>query len=344
MMSPERQYKLADYSQAVTVDSLDTALREGGFDGVFHYLRGTPGFVVRVETPEVVGGIRDRGWPQAGIDLPRTPGDADGNALVLVAQWYGCPPGHQLYLDIEPDVFAQFGANAWAAAADVWAGQVRAGGYSPNGYGTDATLAACANRMDRIWRAKPGQCDPAGPGLDPAFFAGRRATQCGAAVIGGIEMDISFSEFPLGATRLRGGDGVLASSDAMQEPFWDVRIRAADQAVLLGFFAGGAGDYESFTGNLTELGRPSGKAAPVQAGLTFTTHVPGHLRVNVGVTLADGSEWLKIYGDEPGSVNSIVQDWTPAGVPANCPAVYVPAVTGAYVKHVHGPSDEGTPN
>ena len=46
--------KLADYSDRVTADQLDTALRLGGFEGVFHYLSGTPGFIIRIETPDVV--------------------------------------------------------------------------------------------------------------------------------------------------------------------------------------------------------------------------------------------------------------------------------------------------
>ena len=58
--------KLADYSSAVTVDQLDAALRAGGFEGVFHYTSGS--FARRIESVEVVEGIRARGWPQLAID------------------------------------------------------------------------------------------------------------------------------------------------------------------------------------------------------------------------------------------------------------------------------------
>jgi hypothetical protein len=191
--------KLADYSQAVTVDQLDAALRAGGFEGVFHYLAGTPGFALRIEDPQVVDGIRSRGWPQLGIDIPRTPADVAGAATAgRASQVYGFGPGLRIFLDIEP---AQFNLDpvGWPSAADRWCDEIRAAGFSPGVYGTDVTVAACANHADAIWRAVPGECDPAGPGLDPAFFAGRRAIQCATTVAGGVEFDVSFSQFPAAA-------------------------------------------------------------------------------------------------------------------------------------------------
>src|SRR5690348_5325084 len=136
--------KLADYSQAVTADQLDAALRAGGFEGVFHYVAGSPGWVRRIELPSVVAAIRTRGWPQIGIDIP-TLARIDGAAAAARARdVYGFGPGFRLALDIEPSLFEQDRAG-WAAAADRWCDQVRAAGLSPGVYGTDATVAACAN-------------------------------------------------------------------------------------------------------------------------------------------------------------------------------------------------------
>lgn len=190
--------KLADYSDRVTADQLDAALHQGSFEGVFHYLKGTPGFVLRIETLDVVAAVRARGWAQAGIDVPFNPSDANGGAMAQTAISYGFPAGSRMYLDIEPGRFAVT-PNAWPSAADAWCDGVRAGGFSPGVYGTDATVAACSNHADTIWRAKPGMCDPAGPGLDLAFFAGQRAVQCAQEAHNGVSFDVSYSQFTLGA-------------------------------------------------------------------------------------------------------------------------------------------------
>ena len=207
--------KLADYSQVVTADQLDKALRAGGFDGVFHYLAGTPGFALRIEHPAVVSSIRKLGWPQAGIDIPRSPADVDGEATAVRARdVYGCLPGFRIFLDIEP---LNFDADrfAWPLAADRWCDQIRAAGMSPGIYGTDDTVAACANHADAIWRAKPGECDPAGPRLDPTFFAGRRAIQCSGGVWGGVEFDVSYSQFSIAGDDFM-ANGPLADPNTQQ--------------------------------------------------------------------------------------------------------------------------------
>lgn len=195
-------FKLADYSDVVTVDQLDAALRAGAFDGVFHYIHGTPGYVRRVEDMAIVDGIRARGWLQAGIDLPRTPGDVDGNALASVANWYGFPKRARMMLDIEPSQFAAF--SGWDVAADNWCNNVRAGGYSPITYGTDETLAACSNHADAIVRAVPGLANPDGPGLNPNFMPGARAVQFTQVTLNGINFDVSNSEFSLGGPSMFG--------------------------------------------------------------------------------------------------------------------------------------------
>lgn len=204
--------KLADYSQQVTAPQLDFGLRAGGFEGVFHYLAGTPGFALRIETPEVVKGIRERGWPQLGIDIPRLPANVDGAAVATrAAQLYGFGAGLRIYLDIEPAQY-RIDPGSWPGAADRWCDAVRAAGFSPGVYGVDDTLASCANHADSIWRAKPGQCDPAGPGLADAFYAGRRAVQCSSGTWGGIEFDVNFSQFST-----VGGDPVAVSFPARDE-------------------------------------------------------------------------------------------------------------------------------
>jgi hypothetical protein len=225
--------KLADYSQSVVslrplfglgppvrerrgqavpkggMASLDAALRAGGFEGVFHYLAGTSGYVRRIETATVVAGIRAKGWPQAGIDLPYSPANCNGAAAAARARdTYGFRPGtgFQIYLDIEPSRF-QADPGGWPGAADRWCDQIRAAGFVPGVYGVDATLAACANHADRIWRAKPGMCDPAGAGLAAPFFAGRRAVQCGSGAWGGVTFDVSYSQFNIAAAPSGGGGG-----------------------------------------------------------------------------------------------------------------------------------------
>ena len=183
--------KLADYSQAVSVEQLDGALRAGGFEGVFHYVHGS--FARRLEVLDVVEGIRARDWPQLAIDVPRLV-DVDGAAAARAAIAYGYPAGALLALDVEA---AEFDADpaGWTAAADRWCPAVRTAGLSPGVYGPDRALAACGTRADWIWRARPGMCDPAGPGLAAAFFAGRRVVQCGAGLFGGVEVDVSYSQF-----------------------------------------------------------------------------------------------------------------------------------------------------
>lgn len=186
--------KWGDYSQEVTGAQLADALVAGGFEGVLHYMAGTSGFVLRVELPAVVQEIAARGFPQMGIDTP-TLGAVNGPATAQrVRGVYGKGPGFVVWLDIEPDQF-RINPDAWVAKADAWCDAIRAAGLVPGVYGTDVTVAACANRADRIWRAKPDMCDPAGPGLDSAFFAGRRMVQCSVEVAGGVEFDVSFSQW-----------------------------------------------------------------------------------------------------------------------------------------------------
>lgn len=226
--------KLADYSDRVTADQLDTALRQGGFEGVFHYLKGTPGFVIRLELADVVASIRLRGWPQAGIDVPFNPADADGAGMADTAAAYGFPAGSRLYLDIEPGRFA-LTPLTWAVAADAWCDAVRAGGFSPGVYGTDTTVAACANHADTIWRAKPDACDPAGPGLDPAFFIGRRAVQCAQEVHNGVSFDVSYSQFALGGAMTQAEfDALLKGNIDFQALIWRVEALINNRPTVLG--------------------------------------------------------------------------------------------------------------
>lgn len=189
----------ADYSQPVTVTELDGALRSAGANGVWHYVHGNN--ARRVEFPAVVKGMASLGWKQAGIDVP-TLDQVDGAAAVAAMAACGLGPGYILALDIEPSEFDAF-PNAWPGAADEWCDAVRAAGYRPVVYGTDVTLAACGNHADAIWRAEPGDCDPAGPGiggLAPGFFAGRRANQCMNGTYNGVELDLSISQFTMSTT------------------------------------------------------------------------------------------------------------------------------------------------
>jgi hypothetical protein len=185
---------VADYSQDVESDQLDQALRLGGFDAVMHYLSGAN--ALRLASPLVVQQIRDMGWRQAGIDVPLLT-TIDGEFAARMARAYGFGPGFRLYLDIEPDEFAR-DPGSWPAAADAWCDAVRAAGMSPGVYGNDVTVAACCNHADTIWRAKPGMCDPEGPGLAATFFPGYRMVQCDQVTFGGVEFDVSVSEFDVG--------------------------------------------------------------------------------------------------------------------------------------------------
>lgn len=185
----------ADYSADTNVEQLDAALRAAGVDGVTHYISGL--FARRVESPAIVNMMRALLWPQMGISVP-TLGTVNGAYDASRARdVYGFPAGSIMWLDIEPTQFRS-APLAWAARADEWCGEVRVAGYVPGVYGTDDTVAACANQADRIWRAKPGMCDPAGPGLADDFFAGRRAVQCRNGVFAGLEMDINYAQFDLG--------------------------------------------------------------------------------------------------------------------------------------------------
>lgn len=187
---------VADYSQAVTADQLDAALRAVGAQAVMHYLGGD--FARRLELPSVVAEIRRRGWAQGGIFVPHlasVDGQADADCARTV---YGFGAGARLVLDIEPEEF-RADPRGWAAAADRWCPAVRAAGYLPGVYGVDDTLASCANHADWIWRAVPGECDPAGPGLAAGFFGGARMVQCRAGVWAGVEMDVSLAQFDLRA-------------------------------------------------------------------------------------------------------------------------------------------------
>src|SRR5262245_13610663 len=110
--------QFADYSDPMTVAQLDSALRQGGFDAVTHYLGGTRGSIIRVEDPAVVAGTRAKGWPQAGIFVWQTPagvrGDHDAS---VVRQVYGIQGRFLVFLDIEPPAFDAAPA-AWPPAAD----------------------------------------------------------------------------------------------------------------------------------------------------------------------------------------------------------------------------------
>lgn len=181
----------ADYSQRVTSAQLVDALRASGSDGVLHYLGGDN--ALRLELVSVVQDVREQGWPQMGISVPRLATVSGRLDVYQASNVYGFGPGFRLWLDVEPEEF-DLDPAGWAVAADGWCDDVRAGNMSPGVYGVDRTVAACGSRADRIWRAKPGQCDPAGPGLDPAFLAGRRMVQCEQGVWAGVEMDLSYSE------------------------------------------------------------------------------------------------------------------------------------------------------
>lgn len=190
--------KLADYSQAVTADELDAALRAGQFDGVWHYTSGS--FALRIESPDVVAAIRARGWPQGAIDVPRLQ-DVDGRWAAATARRYGYPDQAVLMLDVEPDEFRS-DPESWVQAGERWCDDVRASGLTPCGYGTDVTVAACFTRAEVIVRAVPGMCDPDGPGLAASFLTGHRGVQCANGTWAGVEMDVTYTEFDLGGVEL----------------------------------------------------------------------------------------------------------------------------------------------
>lgn len=312
--------KLADYSQEVTGDELDAALRAGGFDGVFHYLHGTPGWVIRLETLAVVADIRSHGWWQLGIDVPLNSSDADGAAMAAAARAYGFPPGSLMALDIEPERFV-LDPPGWARAADAWCDGVRAGGYSPGPYGNDDTVAACGSRADWIWRAKPDQCDPAGPGLAAEYFAGRRIVQCSKGVWGGVEFDVSYSQFTIGGSRSTGGDGMgFLSRDIAGETFDEVY--AAGGEAQWGSFPGGAGEWTGGNTPATNLGSPGGAKDLVEVTGAYTTHA-GVQRLNLRGVRRDGGRWIKVMSVADFSV---LTDWTVASAG---PAQDVPTATAA---------------
>src|SRR3981081_1983793 len=95
--------KFLDYSQVVTPDQLDRALRAAGCDAVAHYLSGN--FALRIEDPAVVQAIRARGWQQCGISVPTLGGVDGAGAAAAALDVYGFGAGFQLALDIEPDEF-----------------------------------------------------------------------------------------------------------------------------------------------------------------------------------------------------------------------------------------------
>lgn len=276
--------RLADYSQPVTVDQLDAALRQGSFEGVFHYLSGTPGYVLRVEDPTVVAGIRARGWQQAGIDLPYASSSADGAAFASVARSYGFPPSSRMYLDIEPDRFAVAPAS-WPAAANRWCDAVRAAGLSPGIYGTDATVAACSDHADTIWRAVPGQCDPAGPGLAPTFFAGRRAIQCQSGMWGGVSFDVSFSQFTLG------GQDMLDPNDPVVV---DLRGRLGALQYVIGPAPGQDGPAGEVVAALRAL---TGAPASLAALKTELDQVQVAITAQSGGVLPAPADLSKVYAE-----------------------------------------------
>lgn len=284
-------YKLADYSDAVTVNDLDAELRANAFDGVFHYVHGND--ALRIESVAVVGGIRAKGWQQGGIDVPTIAG-LDPHGMVAAMEAYGFLAGSVAVLDLEPAEFDLHPA-AWVTAADFWQRVVRAGGYSPWGYGVDRTCAACFTNFDVIWRAIPGQCDPNTGGLNPAFFAGRRAVQCSVIKTAVVEFDVSYSQIPLKVDML---------TEGMKLGLAQVAIKAS-----YGRFAKEQEEFD-FANALAD------------DGSNFNT-LCDELRVNAGnpdgvrlqnTTLADEVDVLKATGTVPSHTHDVTVSGT-SGAP-----------------------------
>lgn len=183
-----------------------------------------------------------------------------------------------------------------------------------------AVEAACRGLRYWLWVATLDALAVMQPGAIATQWAGQTSGSGGHFDLSLVD-EVYFGAALASAT---GGGGMLVSESSDREPLWEVRIRIGDRHLMLAWWSGGMGQRDSYTGPLTDLGRPAAAALPVEASVTTSTHVAGHLRANVAATLDDGSEWGLVYGDEPGNVNGIVQPWAPAGVPSNCPAVYVP--------------------
>lgn len=252
--------RIADYSQEVTVDGLDLALRLGGFYGVWHYLSGN--YARRWEDPKVVIGIRARGWPQGGISVPRNPASVNGPVDADRAMnLYGLPRGSLYALDIEPGVF-DLDPAGWERAANGWCDVVAMVGYVPVVYGVDRTVARCANHAQRIWRAKPGQADPEGPGLDPEFFAGRRMSQYDSEVWNGITFDGNECDFEFAPARDVSSDSSREDKDVeaiMYSPIDDSRTQTGPGILVtggkFGFIPPASGSVDD-TAELTRIGVP----------------------------------------------------------------------------------------
>lgn len=324
--------KLADYSDRVTADQLDTALRLGGFEGVFHYLSGNN--ALRIETPDVVAAVRQRGWPQLGIDVP-TLTAVDGQAASRAAVAYGFGPGFRLYLDIEPGEFAA-NPTAWAQAANAWCNDVHAARFSPGIYGTDATVAACSNNADTIWRAKPGMCDPAGPGLASDFFAGRRAVQCAQENHNGISFDVSYSQFTVAGPAQRPAAGessmvIIPAPQSVSPGRLDAFALDAKRNVVSAFSDGGAGGLDSL---------------PSTAWIVVGTAPAGGFRNGSLSACWDSLQRRVLAAEDHGGnaymavVNldgSLAQDWAKLSV-----SVALPEIGSAVAPHTHPVTVVGT--
>jgi len=108
----------------------------------------------------------------------------------------------------------------------------------------------------------------------------------------------------------------------------------SDGHAVWGTFTGGAGQWESWTGGLTDLGSPQGAADLVTADGAFTTD-PNGRRLNVRGIRRDGSRWIKVMNAD---TFGQIQDWVPAISGGN---EFVPA--GATVPpHKHPATLSGT--
>jgi hypothetical protein len=187
--------RFLDYSNPTTIGQVDAAIRAARASGVCHYMSGN--FARRLEQTDIVTGIREIGWPQMGIDVPTLSAVNGAKAAAIARDIYG--HHGRFALDIEPDEF-RANPQAWKVAANQWCEDVHNAGLIPGIYGTDETVALCSDHADFIWRAKPDMCDPAGPGLDPNFFIGRRAVQCAQGTFAGLVCDINYAQFALSVT------------------------------------------------------------------------------------------------------------------------------------------------